>query len=986
MTEEFERLTAALADRYAIEQELGRGGMATVYLAEDLRHGRKVAVKVLRPELAAALGPERFVREIQIAARLSHPHILPLHDSGEAGGFLYYVMPYVPGQSLRQKLEREGELPVPDAVRILKEVVDALAKAHAEGVVHRDIKPDNVLLADRHALVMDFGVAKALSEATGREALTTVGLAVGTPTYMAPEQATADQNIDHRADIYAVGAMAYEMLTGTPPFTAPTTQEVLAAHVTEAPKPVAKRRDSVPPALADLVMRCLQKKPADRWQSAADMLPVLEAMATTPSGGVTPTETAPIHTTIAVAKTHWKKALIAGAGVVVALLLIVALATRGGEETAVDPDLIAVFPFAVTGGTEVQYLGEGMVNLFESNLAAGEGIRAAAAQRSIAAWHEAGGASATAEQALATARRLGAGLSLQGNLVASGNELVINASLASTTGDEEIRATVNGQADSVAALVSRLTAQLLALHAGEQADRTPVLADVPPAALRAYLEAQTAYRNAQWTTALENFGRALAIDSSFALAALGHEMARSWVLTAPPSPGLRLAWTHRDKLPERDQYLLDAMRPNYPNPVSWRERIAAAERATRAMPDRAEVWYYLGDRLYHYGWVLGMRPEHVRERAWAAFDRGLALDPSFGPILTHKLDQAVDDNDFALYDSLVDAHPQIAARNAMASLAVAIRRGDSAAVEAWFAQAETATFDDVNTGSLVATSFTGAIDIGVRGQALALTKATTANERLGALRDLRAMYWFSGQPTNAARVHERIVREHGSDPEDFLPIDAALFLDGDTVQANSAARTIARGMRARGIEPGGGLPATGVSEDEALVLCYLGLWRAHRGDTEGAQAIANQLELLAQRGEPDPALHGRVCSLELRALVAEPAARRSLAIELDSIAASGPDIGAYGRNRLNLVLTELFSSLNEPERALGAAMRWDQFATNLYALFREAGRHAVVVGDTALAVFYLDWYLRVRQGAEPHLQAADNELREELARLVGEPR
>ena len=190
MPETLERLKHALADRYAIEEEIGAGGMATVYLAEDLKHHRKVAVKVLRPELAATLGPERFLREVEVAAQLHHPHILPLYDSGEADGFLYYVMPYEQGQSLREKLVREGELPVTEAARILRDVVDALSHAHEQGVVHRDIKPDNVMLSGRHALVTDFGVAKAISEATGREKLTTAGVALGTPSYMAPEQAT----------------------------------------------------------------------------------------------------------------------------------------------------------------------------------------------------------------------------------------------------------------------------------------------------------------------------------------------------------------------------------------------------------------------------------------------------------------------------------------------------------------------------------------------------------------------------------------------------------------------------------------------------------------------------------------------------------------------------------------------------------------------------------------------------------------------------
>jgi eukaryotic-like serine/threonine-protein kinase len=288
-----DRLQHALGSAYQIERELGQGGMATVYLADDLKHQRKVAVKVLRPELAAALGADRFTREIRIAARLQHPHILPLLDSGQAEGFLYYVMPYVDGQSLRDRIAREGELPVHEAVRLLVEVVDALTFAHSQGVVHRDIKPDNILLSGRHALVMDFGVAKAVSEATGRQTLTTAGVAIGTPAYMAPEQATADPNIDHRVDIYAIGVMAYELLTGRTPFAGLTPQQMLAAHVTESPAPMTRYRPSLSPALSSVVMRCLAKHPADRWQTAQELLSQLEPLVT-PSGGVTPTETRPV--------------------------------------------------------------------------------------------------------------------------------------------------------------------------------------------------------------------------------------------------------------------------------------------------------------------------------------------------------------------------------------------------------------------------------------------------------------------------------------------------------------------------------------------------------------------------------------------------------------------------------------------------------------------------------------------------------------------
>ncbi len=301
--------------------------MATVYLAEDLKHHRKVAVKVLKPELAATLGEERFFREIEVAAQLQHPHILPLLDSGEAEGFFYYVMPFVQGESLRERLAEHGELPVHDAVRILTEVVDALAHAHAHGVVHRDIKPDNILLSGRHALVTDFGVAKAVTEATGRQKLTTAGVALGTPAYMAPEQAVADPHLDHRVDIYAVGVLAYELLTGRPPFIGLTPQEVLAAHVTEDPEPVEKGRAGVSASLAQIVMKCLAKRAADRWQTAEELLAQLEPLAT-PSGGTTPTTTRPIP--VRAARAIWGRAA-AALGVLALLGFGVLLVKRGAS-------------------------------------------------------------------------------------------------------------------------------------------------------------------------------------------------------------------------------------------------------------------------------------------------------------------------------------------------------------------------------------------------------------------------------------------------------------------------------------------------------------------------------------------------------------------------------------------------------------------------------------------------------------------------------
>jgi len=368
-----DRLAAALADRYRIERELGAGGMATVYLAQDLKHERKVAIKVLRQELAASLGADRFLREVHIAAQLQHPHILTLIDSGAADGFLYYVMPYVEGETLRTKLVRDGEFPVADAVRILREVADALAYAHAHGLVHRDVKPENIMLSGRHALVMDFGVAKAVSEATGRQSLTTVGVALGTPTYMAPEQATADPHVDHRADLYALGVIAYELLTGRPPFTGNTPQQVIAAHVTQAPDAVTRHRAAVPAPLADLVMRCLEKKPADRPQSAQLLLDRFEELAT-PTGGITPAGTAPHR---AVRRSRTSLYVIAGLLLVAALGGLWAWRRLAGPAIA-GPMRLVVVPFENLGPADQAYFAEGLVDEVRTRLTGLSALRVVA--------------------------------------------------------------------------------------------------------------------------------------------------------------------------------------------------------------------------------------------------------------------------------------------------------------------------------------------------------------------------------------------------------------------------------------------------------------------------------------------------------------------------------------------------------------------------------------------------------------------------------
>jgi serine/threonine-protein kinase len=380
MTDLRDQLQATLGNAYILERELGGGGMSRVFIAEDTSLGRKVVVKVLPPDLAATVNVERFRREIQLAAKLQHPHIVPVLSAGISDGLPYYTMPFIEGESLRARLARSGELPVQDTARILRDVLSALSYAHEHGVVHRDIKPDNVLLTGNHAVVADFGVAKALSASTNPgSSLTSLGVALGTPAYMSPEQAAADPSTDHRADLYGVGAMAYEMLTGQQVFSARSPQAMLAAHATQKPEPIDARRPSVPRELSSLIMRALEKHAADRPQSAAEMLAELEA-AVTPSGATTPH----LGAIAPRAKSSERRGMFMAMGAAILLAVLASSTaywrgyrTSSGATPAVVADTtpsLAVLPFDNLGKSDDEYFAQGMTDEISSKLGTLSGL------------------------------------------------------------------------------------------------------------------------------------------------------------------------------------------------------------------------------------------------------------------------------------------------------------------------------------------------------------------------------------------------------------------------------------------------------------------------------------------------------------------------------------------------------------------------------------------------------------------------------------
>ena len=605
MNAPLDRVRAALADRYAVVQELGAGGMATVYLATDLKHHRDVAIKVLRPELSASLGAERFHREIEIAARLHHPHILGLLDSGDAGGLLYYVMPYVEGVSLRDRLERSGELPLPEAVRILRDVVDALAYAHAKGVTHRDVKPENVMLSGRHALVTDFGVAKAVSAATGSQNVTTAGVALGTPAYMSPEQATADPLADHRSDLYSVGVLAYELITGAPPFGGTSPQMVLAKHVTEAPKPVTEQRGAIPPALASLVMRALEKRPADRFQTADEILAQLEVLATA-SGGITPVQTRPVP---AVRIPGGRTRAVGVAGVLVVLTAAVWLGVRVRAGTdraggAAGPPSVGVLPFTELNQAPGQeYFADGLTEEVIGALSRMPSLRVPGRASSMYFKGSRSSVRAIAESLnvrtilTASIQRAGERVRIRADLVNADDGF----QLWSDTYDESVEnlfAVYDRVAQSIAgALKVRLVgADSLALAhpAGRQTGNEH--------AYHAYLIGRH-HLNQRTSAAVDSarlfFERAIAADSGYAAAWSG--LADALTLSTPSQyrvPGV----TAQDALDRA---------------------LGAARRAVELAPGSGEAWTSLA-LVHDQRWEW-------RDAA-SAWERALALDPNFAPL------------------------------------------------------------------------------------------------------------------------------------------------------------------------------------------------------------------------------------------------------------------------------------------------------------------------------------------------------------------
>jgi serine/threonine-protein kinase len=636
------QLQQALGDAYLIERELGGGGMSRVFVAVEASLKRRVAIKLLPPEQASSVSAARFKQEIELTAHLQHPHVLPILAAGARDDLLYYVMPYVEGESLRHRLTRECPLPLSDAVRVLQEIADALEYAHLRGVVHRDIKPENILLEGDHAVLTDFGVARAIATAQSTGRFTDTGLSVGTPGYMAPEQASGERHVDARADIYALAVVGYEMLAGVPPFSGPTAQAILAAHLRDLPPDLHTVRPEVPAGLAAAITRALAKDPAARFQSAAAFRDAVVASA------------GPLAA--------WPRTRIpAILGIAAALVVALGSGTmwywRTHRLPPVDRNLVAIAPFEVLDD-QLSLWHEGMVDVLARNLDGAGPLRTVAPTMVIRRWS----GRSDRRSAVALGRATGAGLAVFGSIQASGPDSVhvsatlVNVSTGRSLGDVDAR----DAATHIDRLCDSLTVGLLR-ELGRVRTITATLggslgsSSLP--AIKAYLQGEQWFRVSNWDSAGVYYDRAIGLDSSFALAWATSGLVHGWLGGLRDQQSLAYglhAGRLNHGLAPRDSMMIvaDSLMSAIASPndtLAWThlERLfATVDAADRRYPTDPDVWYFTGEVREH----LGVYPGHyfTSVQIIDAFDRSIAADSQFAPAYIHPIEQSLALGDTAL--------------------------------------------------------------------------------------------------------------------------------------------------------------------------------------------------------------------------------------------------------------------------------------------------------------------------------------------------
>ena len=958
--------------------------MSRVFLAEEAALGRQVVVKVLPPELAEGVSAERFTREVKLAARLQHPNIVPVLTAGEAAGLPYYTMPFVRGESLRTRLAQGAPLSIEAAVGVVRDVARGLAYAHGEGVVHRDIKPDNVLLSGGVAMVADFGIAKAISASvttTGR--ITSGGVALGTPAYMAPEQAVADPTADHRVDLYALGVLAWEMLVGRAIFSDRAGQALIAAHISETPADVGTLRRDVPPGLAALVTQLLAKQPGNRPSSATEVLERLNAFERPPS-----------------------RAGLRLAAVGVLLVAVVGVAAWWRARSApadASMSVVAIAPFRVSGADpSLRYLREGMVDLLAAKIGGVGGLRAVDPRTTLVAWRRAAGGSddLSSSDAMSVATDVGAGRLILGELAGTSAKLQLSATLLpAPAGRDPIKAIVSGPADSLPMLVDRLTAQLEALGAGEAAPRLTALTSTSLPALRAYLDGQAFYRSARTTAAMRSYSQAVELDSTFALAALGLVRTVGWGgQTAADQARAMAVGGHilnreRQRLSPMDAALADAaLGPRYPAPRTYPEWYAAAERVTTLAPESAEGWFEVGDALFHGGGILGIAD--ADERAFRAFSRVVALDSAYLPAFIHLSVLVAEAGDTANVRRLhaIAEQSDSTLAGGYYGMRLAMLTGDSAR-----AQSIRAGMDHLSPPQLVIFAF-GALqnhqglDDAQRALDLLAQHAITSEQRAQLAALALRVAIERGRSAEAARLSGGLIASPPFAREVAL---AAVFSDGDSAIGAAAARTLeplAASALGAPLALGRAADSSGVKAEVALAeradnAFVLAQYRLAMRDV----ALANRVIAWLRSYVPpkDSAWLGEVTGERALLLEAQSAAleRRPDAAEvlarLDSAARFGHHDARF-TTISSLVAARLWEARGDQRRAYQALQRRARgIGANLYESTwqRELGRLAAAVGEREVAIRAYRTYLVRRANAEPALARELAQVRAELASL-----
>jgi tetratricopeptide (TPR) repeat protein/TolB-like protein len=969
MTTTLERVQSALAPRYLVRRELGAGGMAVVYLAEDPRHGRPVAVKVLRPELAAALGPERFLREIRIAAGLRHPHIVPLYDSGEADGLLYYVMPYVEGESLRDRLRRERQLPVDEALGIAREVADALAHAHEHELIHRDIKPENILLEGGHALVADFGVARAVGSATTTQ-LTATGFAIGTPAYMSPEQALGDAVVDARSDVYALGCVLYEMLAGEPPFIARTPQASIARRLSEPVPRIRHIRDAVPARLEQAIMTALARVPADRFRSATAFRDALVGSLGVPdrsdgaeaqAGGRIPRRRTILGTAAIAA--------VALVGVAIALPRIARL--RGGAlpvASAAVPG-VAVLPFRAVGA-DPELWHEGIVDLLSYNLDGIGQLRKIDPVTVFTGWRRMGGSASNAlgaDDAREVGRRLGSRYVVTGKAVQIGADVQLIAEVHEVeSGEMRGAVRVTRPADSASSLVDELTLELLRRNLlptdGEYPSPSLSRATTTSLpALKAYLAGEREYRTAQWSDAVRHYHRAIEADSNFASAWFRLSSACIWG-GCPYELGEdygKRALDFADQLPDRDAKLL---RANSTGDVE------ALEALTAAYPDDVEAWVALGDTYYHHGGIK-LRPTEAYR---GALTRAVRLHPHYAEAYAHLIEDAFLRLDSLDTQRLIDGYVSLGGHHACSyQVNYDLVWGTAAARERAMIVLDTVALIECVQAPLAA--LPPALDRMAQIYAATADTATQAYDRMVALWRLLQVRVPNGQIRAARHALARMAAVPVTD-NTAARWEIMLHLSGfpDSAAARRAARVIA---------------AEGGPTDHF----WVGALAIDEGRWTDVEAVRRVLERQTQSVEADgspPGDNARAYAAALGAYAGLVRGHRSRLAEFESalvrLPVSGWDIEdpqKYLRYRVGKLLFD-DGRTRDAERYFRSFHSYDYFYTTPAELY--LGRIAEARGRPDEALTHYGRFVRWWRYADEPLRPQWEEARQALSRLAGE--